>query len=141
MKTEQIAEELNQIQITHAKAFSRLADMFTLNGETGVLIWLNQQQRDVFAIDIIDHFGLTAGRVANIVKKLEQKGYLTREHNITDLRKSLIRLTKSGMDYADEQYAQMHGNHIRIVESLGEEEAVTMLRLLNRILFQLERTA
>lgn len=141
MKTEQIAEELNQIQITHAKAFSRLADMFTLNGETGVLIWLNQQQRDVFAIDIIDHFGLTAGRVANIVKKLEQKGYLTREHNITDLRKSLIRLTKSGMDYADEQYAQMHGNHIRIVESLGEEEAVTMLRLLNRILFQLEHSA
>ena len=74
MKTEQIAEELNQIQITHAKAFSRLADMFTLNGETGVLIWLNQQQREVFAIDIIDHFGLTAGRVANIVKKPEQKG-------------------------------------------------------------------
>lgn len=138
MKTEQIAEEFNQIQITHVKAFSRLADMFTLNGETGVLIWLNQQQREVFAIDIIDHFGLTAGRVANIVKKLEQKGYLTREHNITDLRKSLIRLTKSGMDYADEQYAQMNENHISIVETLGEEDAETLLRLLKRIFSQLE---
>ena len=140
MKTEQIAEELNQIQITHAKAFSRLADMFTLNGETGVLIWLNQQQREVFAIDIIDHFGLTAGRVANIVEKLEQKGYLTREHNITDLRKSLIRLTKSGMDYAEKQYTQMNKNHMSIIEALGEEDSATMLRLLKHILSQLELT-
>ena len=59
MKTEKIAEELNQIQIEQARQLSQLANMFSLNGETGVMLWLNQQQSDIFAIDIIEHFGLS----------------------------------------------------------------------------------
>lgn len=136
MRTEKIAEELNQIQIEQARQLSQLANMFSLNGETGVMLWLNQQQTDIFAIDIIEHFGLTAGRVANIVKKLEQKGYITREHNIEDLRKSHITLTRSGIDYANEQYSLMNENHMSFIKSLGEEDAGAALRIIKLLLSQ-----
>ena len=136
MKTEKIAEELNQIQIEQARQLSQLANIFSLNGETGVMLWLNQQRSSIYAIDIIEHFGLTAGRVANIIKKLEQKGYLTREHNIEDLRKSHITLTQSGIDYANEQYSRMHENHMSFIETLGEEDASAALRIIKQLLSQ-----
>ena len=134
MNIEKLTDELNQIHIDQAKQLSQIANALSSSGETGVLLWLRQQQGDVFAVDIIEHFGLTPGRVANIVKKLESKGYISRQHTFEDLRKSSICLTDSGTVYADELYRQMSSNHKNIINSIGEEKILESMENLKKLI-------
>lgn len=138
MDIEQLTQELNQLHIDHAKIFSMAANSFASFGETGVMLWLSCQQDEVFAVDIIEHFGITAGRVANIIKKLEERGYLSRKHNYVDLRKSNIRLTESGAAYAAGLYERMNANHLQIIKALGEEDASQALLILKKIITYFE---
>ena len=78
MRAEDYAEKLNKLDIEHPQALKRLRMALASGGEEGVLRWLDQRRQDTYAVDIIEHFGLTAGRVANIMKKLEERGYITR---------------------------------------------------------------
>lgn len=134
MDIEHTAYELNRLHIDHAKLLSKVADALSSNGETGVMLWLNQQDGEVFAVDIIEHFGLTPGRVANIVKKLEEKGYIQRRQSYEDLRKSYIRLTDSGSLYTNDLYKRMNANHLQIIKALGEEDTAHAMRILQKII-------
>ena len=134
MSTEQAAQELNQLQIEHAKALSRTANPTAAGGENGVLLWLSRQKNEVFAIDIISHFGLTPGRVANIIKRLAEKGYIERRDNIEDLRKTFIRITESGAQQANQIYDSMTARHVQLFASLGEEDTAHTLRILRKII-------
>lgn len=134
MNIEQAAQELNQLQIDHAKALTRTATSPAAGGEIGVLLWLKEQQNEVFAIDIIEHFGLTPGRVANILKRLEEKKFIERRHNTEDLRKTFIRLTESGMQFAEEQFTHLTNRHTQLFSALGEEDTRHTLRILRKII-------
>lgn len=134
MNIEQAAEKLNQFQIEHAGVLSRMANSLEAGGETGVLLWISRQQNEVFAIDVIRHFDLTPGRVANIIKKLEEKGYIERRQNTEDLRKSFIRITETGKQQSDRIYMQMNEKHIQILAALGEEDCSQTMRILHRLI-------
>lgn len=87
-----------------------------------------------YATDIIKHFGLTPGRVANILKKLEQRQLIVRHEDTVDQRKFCILLTKKGVMYANELYSQMNDGHARILAALGQEDASEGLRILKRVI-------
>lgn len=129
---------MNQIHIDHAKQLTQIANALSSSGESGVLLWLNQQEKDVFATDIIDHFGLTPGRVANIMKKLEDKGYVLRQHPNDDLRRSYIRLTDSGHAFAEKLYQQMSENNENIINAFGEEQTLICLQNLRDFISRMD---
>lgn len=129
---------MNQIHIDHAKQLTQIANALSSSGESGVLLWLNQQEEDVFATDIIDHFGLTPGRVANIMKKLEDKGYVFRQHPNDDLRRSYIRLTETGRDFAEKLYQQMSENNENIINAYGEEQTLICLQNLRDFIARMD---
>ena len=70
--TDKLAADYTRIHIDKARDIAMLANTFNAGGEDGVLLWLHRQDADspVYAYDICEHFGLTPGRVANIIKKL-----------------------------------------------------------------------
>ena len=129
---------MNKLHIENARGLTKLSYQFVSSGESGVLLWLREQKDEIFAVDIIDHFGLTPGRVANIVKKLEERGFIERQHSFQDLRKYCIRLTESGRNQAEKLYAEMTQIHQQFIEILGEEESLHALSIMNKILPILE---
>lgn len=134
MDIDRLAKEISQMHIDYAKLLTQIADALSINGEIGVLLWLNQQKEDTYAVDIIEHFGLTPGRVANILKKLEQRQLIDRQEDVEDQRKSRIFLTKKGIARANELYQQMNACHAQIIEALGQEDALEGVRILKRII-------
>ena len=138
MNKEELVQEMNKMHIENAKTLTKLSYEFVSSGESGVLLWLREQQDEVFAVDIIDHFGLTPGRVANIVKKLEERGFIERQHSFQDLRKYCIHLTEAGRQQADTLFENMNQRHMQFIETLGEEESIHALNILNKIMPVLE---
>ena len=138
LNREELVQEMNNLHIEHAKKINQLLSQFASSGEPGVLLYLREQQGETYAVDIIDHFGLTPGRVANIVKKLEERGFIERQISFQDMRKYCIQLTDSGRVQADKLYEQMSQKHLKFIEALGEDEIIHVIGNLNKILPILE---
>lgn len=134
MDVDRLAKELSQMHIDYAKLLTQIANALSINGETGVLLWLNQQEKDIYAIDIIEHFRLTPGRVANILKKLEQRQLIKRQEDGEDQRRSRISLTEKGILRANTLYMQMNAGHAQVLTALGQKDAVEGVRILKRII-------
>ena len=139
MDIQRTAEELSQMHIDQAKFLAQMGNAISASGETGVLLWLSQRTQDTFAIDIVDHFGLTPGRVANIIKRLEQRGYIERTQASDDQRKACIFLTDAGRDRANVFLDEMNTGHARILQALGEEDAAHAMRILRKIISLIEK--
>ncbi len=137
MNTENYVEKLNRLSIFRPRGMTRIGAMLVCGGEDGVLLWL-EHCSEAYARDIIDHFGLTAGRVANITRKLEERGYIRRESDAEDQRRARITLTPEGHDRAAVIYREMSRRHRAFVEQLGEE-APCFLQTLDRMTDLAER--
>ena len=133
MKTRELADSLTKLHIDVPKQLSQTAQFLSTSGETGVMLWLGQREIATYAIDIVDHFGLTPGRVANIIKKLEERGYIARQQDAEDMRKSAIVLTERGREYAKEQYEALTDSHLALIQRIGEDDALEWLQLLTKV--------
>lgn len=129
-----LANELSQMHIDYAKLLAQIANALCANGETGVLLWLSQQEKAVYATDIIEHFGLSPGRVANILKRLEQQQLIERQADADDQRRLHISLTEKGISCANAFYDQMNSCHAHMLEALGQEDAAEGMRILRRVI-------
>ena len=138
MKAENYAEKLNRMDIDHPLAVKRLRNMLASGGEDGVLRWLDQRSRDTYAVDIIEHFGLTAGRVANIAKKLEERGYIKRVTDSDDQRRARIFLTEEGHQKAVELHRELNQRNEYIISRLGNS-AESFMRSLDRMIEMAEK--
>ncbi|MBQ8151307.1 MAG: MarR family transcriptional regulator [Firmicutes bacterium] len=133
MSKDELALKLSQIQIDQARLLSQMSQFFSKSGETGVILWLSQRKTPAYSVDIVDHFGLTPGRVANIIKKLEEHGYILRQQDDEDLRKAHIILTPEGKEIARAEFERMNSSNGKIVEELGEEDTVQWIDLLTKM--------
>ena len=134
MDRERLSDELNRIKIENAKLMSHIAGNIVPNGEKAVLLWLGTRKTDTYAIDIIDHFGLTPGRVANIVKSLEKRAFIERIWDAKDQRKARILLTDTGEAASMEVLGCASAANIWLIDFLGEDDAVQFIDMLKRAL-------
>ena len=75
---------------------------------------------------------LTSGRMANILKALEKKKYITRLSSRDDRRKVLVYLTEAGTRYIEPLYQQTLLDHQQLLERMGESDATEFLRLIRK---------
>ena len=122
--------------MTKARELGLLADGFAGRSETRILLWLSQQETPC-AVDVIGYFGLSAGRVSNILKVLEKKGYIERNRVMPDLRRMQITVTESGRQCAEDINEELHKVFEDLFRALGDEDTKKFLsfeyRLLNMI--------
>lgn len=120
MNVQDYAEKLNRLDIEHPQALKRIRTMLSSGGEDGVLRWMDLRQQDTYAMDISEHFGLTAGRVANIIKKLEERGYVKRLTDSDDQRRARLFLTEGGRRKAAALHQDLNRRNEQLVQLLGE---------------------
>ena len=139
MDVEQTAKEFSQMHIDHARLLRRMADTLMANGAEAVLMWLSQRTDETYAVDIAEHFGLTAGRVANIIRQLEKRHFVIRKQDSSDQRRAEIHLTTSGLMYAEDCFHNLTANYVQVLEALGEEDARDWMRVIRRVIDAADR--
>ncbi len=128
-----LSEELCKTHFQHAKVLNKVNDDLSYSGEDGIIVWLRQRGRPCFAVDIVENFSLSAGRVANIVRQLETKGYIYRMQDGTDLRKRAIALTDEGAEYAERRYEHIIDSQMKLFDKIGYEDSVELIRIMKKL--------
>ena len=129
-----LCEQYIQLQLKYNRTISRLCADVLAQGEDALLLQLLREGRPMLAGEIVDRLGLTSGRVANIFKRLEEKGLVERLHDEVDRRRVYVTLTEAGAACARERYDVLVACNRAVLESLGEEDARAALRLMEKSL-------
>lgn len=90
------------------------------NGEAG---------KKVLPGDLVKELGISFGRITNILKVLEKKGYVPKEQDCMDRRRVYVSLTEEGECYIKDKYQKALNYFSQIFEQLGEEDAAQYYRI------------
>lgn len=128
----EVAKELIQFQLTYSKQLCKIADIIASRGEDLALLLLHDRNDTVYAGEFTTALGITTGRVANLLKQMERKGYVTRVPDSADRRKIRINLTETGICQAQKAYNHMLGDYVWLLEGLGEQDSQQLIRVIKQ---------
>ena len=75
---------------------------------------------------------LSPARVANVLRALEDKGWITRSHDTQDRRRVTVTLTEQGETERARRRAEFDRRGAEFLRELGEQDAREALRILKR---------
>ncbi len=110
-------------------------------GECGVLYCLSKSDQVYCAGDLAESLSLSSGRIANILKTLENKQLISRCRCTGDKRKIQVSLTPKGRSLMQEILDELHHIYRFIVKTLGEKDSREYIRLSQRLLDAYEEFA
>ena len=134
MSLDVLALEFTDMQLKYSKEISAFLDKASAVGQDRILIYLYKENGHILVGDLTNELQMSTGRIANILKELERKGYILRIQQREDKRKYEVCLTKSGKNYSRELYADMVANHRALMEQLGETDGEQLLKLSEKVL-------
>ena len=105
----------------------------TMQGEAFVIMYLSKRGGDVLPGEISNKMNITSARVASALNSLENKGLITRTMDPSDRRRILVELTPSGKELAGSYEQKALDGAKRILEMLGEQDALEFVRILGKI--------
>ena len=76
--------------------------------------------------------GSSSARIANILRALEAKGWIEREHSKTDRRRVHVIVTDKGFQDLEIKRREFEERTAAFLEQLGETDTQEMVRLLRR---------
>ena len=132
MDVQDLTNRLIEMHLNSFKSMSNMGEALMTRGEEGVLLYLYRQDEAVLSGDLTVHLGLTSGRIANILRVLENKRLITRVQGEIDKRQVRVSLTDKGRLEAEESFRRMSGEYREILEYLGED-AEEATRLFGRL--------
>lgn len=102
-------------------------------GENGVIHALACSDRPLTPSELSALGHLSSARVANVLRSLEEKGLVTREHSQLDRRRVTVTLTKAGRARDEKNRAEFEGLTSAFLAQLGQRDAQDMARILRRV--------
>lgn len=113
------------------RAFGALADL--LQGEALVLEYLAQHREETVCPSALsDSLHLSRPRVTGALNSLRRKGCITLEHSERDRRRVHVRITQAGLTRIAAQVNGMMAYFDRMLAGLGDADARTLIRLMDR---------
>lgn len=133
MTYEDMAERwLTLAQRNASHATDRCSDV--IKGKGRVLWLLLKNEGVMLAGEIGDATGNTSGRVANLLRQLEEEGLIRRNQGQVDKRQTLVSLTELGRERAIQVKRDNIQRESQVLKKLGKEEAQELIRLFERYL-------
>lgn len=102
------------------------------HGEVFVLTYLEHNGKAT-AGELGKVSGVGSGRIANILKSLEQKGEIKREEHPEDKRKVVVVLTEKGTDKIIKEKKEVFSRAKNTLKCLSEDEADNFIYILKKI--------
>lgn len=110
---------------------SRFADK-ALGGEMAVMRALMLAGGSLTPSELADRAWVSSARIANILRALEAKGWIVREHSTTDRRRVHVTVTDKGRQGVETKRRELEDRTAAFLEQLGEADTQEMVRLLRR---------
>ena len=134
MDNNALAERLCRMHIDHhLQQITQFNQTVFVQGEDAIVLSLYLMDHPAFAGEFCEKLGLTTGQIANILKKLEEKQYITRTADREDRRRVHVTLTDAGRQHAEKKYRAMVRVHRELLDRLGEKDGQELLRILARL--------
>lgn len=100
---------------------------------TMMYLWENSETN---VKDLGEKLFLDSGTLTPLLKKLEKKGYIIREHEENDARNLKISLTKTGKDLENDAI-KVHDNMCKCI-NISNEEYIVLKKVITKILDNLK---
>lgn len=110
---------------------SRFTDQ-ALSGEMAVMRALMLAGGSLTPSELADRAWASSARIANILRALEAKGWIVREHSTTDRRRVHVTVTDKGRQGVETKRRELEDRTAAFLEQLGEADTQEMVRLLRR---------
>ncbi len=102
----------------------------------GTIRYLFEHDGVATPAQLIAFFGFSHARLTKILGDLEAQGYVERRGHASDRRRVIVYLTDKGRALAELRYNELRSNVTRLLEYLGEEDAVHYTRILQKMFSQ-----
>ena len=103
-------------------------------GEFGVLMYLAGHTVGVTSNMISGALRIGPGGVANVLKALEKKGFVTKAHDKRDRRANCVTITPLGRAQLEERYQQIKAQVVVYLQALGLEDSMALNGMIERLL-------
>ena len=101
-------------------------------GESPVLQYLSDNQREFNPSTLADKLGYTRPRMTRILDSLVAKGYVSRRNDEHDRRKVLVRVTEEGIEHAKRQGDGSVAAVASQLQALGGENVAELVSVLEK---------
>ena len=126
------AQLLDKLQSLHRARPQKNIDE-ALQGEAFVLHYMARRTEDVQPGEIGAETGVSSARVAQTLNSMEKKGQITRQIDVDDRRRILVRLTPEGRSAAEAHLRHVLGLVSKILGLLGEADAREYVRITGKL--------
>lgn len=133
MDSMKLGETLWMIHLEYMHALEKIVEQSRVRGESGVVLYLYHVGRPMYPGELTEKLGLTTGRIANILKVLEESKLIVRAMDRLDKRRVRVALTPEGEAHAKRLNAEAVAFHAGLLEHLSPEEARQFLDMLKRL--------
>lgn len=133
---EVLVKLFNKILFNEEKALLKLVNKDISIHDIHILeaIALGEEKNDVSANAIAKSLNITPGTLTTAIKKLEKKGYVTRNQDELDKRKVNLMLTKKG-ETVNKKHEVFHKEMVEeIVKDLSINDEIILLEMLQKTL-------
>ena len=128
-----LAEEfLEQMQV-----FRRFEPQQKINesmrGESFALHHIAMNNGHIIPSEISEAMGISGARIAATLNSLENKGYITRQIDLSDRRRIIVTLTDKGREQEEEHRHMLIATVEKMLRLLGEHDAKEYIRISRRM--------
>ena len=132
MTINELADKMIQMRFFAPEELVSFPGRILNRGEERVLLFLYKQNSHIIVGDLTDAFGLSTGRMANILRQLEEKKLISRTQQKDDKRKFEVALTKKGIKHSEALFQDLQEQHRIFLKQMGKKDAEELLRLLEK---------
>lgn len=104
----------------------------SLHGEMAVMRTLDKAEGALAPGELAEASHVSSARVANILRSLEKKRWVTRQHSLIDRRRVTVSLTDQGNSVCRQRKAERDRALAGFLGELGEKDATELVRIVRR---------
>ena len=132
MTINELADKMIQMRFFALEELVSFPGRILNRGEERVLLFLYKQNGHIMVGDLTNAFALSTGRMANILRQLEEKKLISRTQQKDDKRKFEVALTKKGIKHSEALFQDLQEQHRNFLKQMGKKDAEELLRLLEK---------
>ena len=83
--------------------------------------------------ELVELFRVSEGYTAKLLRKFEEKGYLTRCEDPTNRRKKIVELSSRGIEKTDELIELINSWEMKVKKNMSDDEVKMLKRLLFKV--------
>lgn len=129
---EQIEALMEQLKKAPPAECFQNFDMSTA-GIRAILKILNETDTKVTAGDLSEYMKVSTARIAVLLKKMEAKGFIEKEHDSADGRVVVVRLSNKGKELADKFKANLYAHIGEMIDKIGMDRMLEFAAVSNEI--------